>query len=239
MIGEDWGELIDFASAERVSEGRNQESDIIWKFRRRDTGHWIYAFVLLALPSHTDRYLPVGLMTFQNSPYEGLIGQGLLAVEPDAKGLGEKESLVAALFRLEPSWSGKAARVGVARLKEYGGLEETGLSRAFLGWLNEVILTRLGMTADEFPRTLEEFESMLAERIDSWNKRLREESWQEGWQKGLQQGEARALLRLLEKHFGPVDPGTRDRIAAADADLLLEWIDRSLTAESLADVFHG
>ena len=80
---------------------------------------------------------------------------------------------------------------------------------------------------------------MLAERIDSWNERLREESWQEGWQQGLREGEAKALLRVLEKRFGPVDPGTRDRIAAADADLLLEWIDRSTTAGSLADVFSG
>ena len=88
---------------------------------------------------------------------------------------------------------------------------------------------------------------MLAERIDSWNERLREESLQQGRQQGLQQGrqegrqegEARALLRVLEKRFGPVDPGTRDRIAAADADLLLEWIDRSTTAGSLADVFSG
>ena len=72
---------------------------------------------------------------------------------------------------------------------------------------------------------------MLAERIDSWNERLREE--------GRQEGEAKALLRLLEKRFGPVDQVTHDRIAAADADLLLEWIDRSLTAESLAAVFSG
>jgi hypothetical protein len=45
MIGEDWVELIDFDSAERVNASfisekrRNRESDVIWKFRRRDTGH--------------------------------------------------------------------------------------------------------------------------------------------------------------------------------------------------------
>jgi len=44
MVGEAWVELIDFASAERVNASfvsakrRNRESDIIWKFRRRDTG---------------------------------------------------------------------------------------------------------------------------------------------------------------------------------------------------------
>jgi uncharacterized protein DUF4351 len=109
--------------------------------------------------------------------------------------------------------------------------EEPELRRAFEGWLAEVILPRLEATKDEIPErlTLEELEPMLAERIDSWNEQVREE--------GRQEGEAKALLRLLEKRFGPVDQITRDRIAAADADLLLEWIDHFPTAESLADVF--
>ena len=80
---------------------------------------------------------------------------------------------------------------------------------------------------------------MLAERIDSWNEQLREEGRQQGLQQGLQAGEAKALLRLLEKRFGPLDQVTRDRIADADADLLLEWIDRFSTAESVADVFSS
>jgi flagellar biosynthesis/type III secretory pathway protein FliH len=101
------------------------------------------------------------------------------------------------------------------------------------------------MAAEEIPErlTLEEFEPMLAERIDSWNEHLREESLrqgrQEGRQEGLQQGEAKALLRLLERRFGLVDQATRDRIATADAELLLEWIDRFPTADSLAGVFAG
>ena len=90
---------------------------------------------------------------------------------------------------------------------------------------------------------------MLAERIDAWNEQLRQESlqkgrqegwqeaWEQGWKEGLREGIAMALLRVLEKRFGPADPATRDRIAAADADLLLEWIDRSAVAESLADIF--
>jgi hypothetical protein len=76
---------------------------------------------------------------------------------------------------------------------------------------------------------LKEVESMLAERIDSWNQKLKEE--------GQQEGEARALLRLLERRFGAVDTGTRDRIAAADSDLLLRWIDRFPDAETLTEVF--
>ncbi len=155
--------------------------------------------------------------------------------------LGEKESPVADLFRLERSTSWEDVLVGVSRLQAHVGPEEPELRRAFEGWLQEVILPRLGATTDEIPRrlTLEELEPMLAERIDSWNEQLREKSLQQGLQQGRQEGEAKALLRLLEKRFGPVDQVTRDRIAAADADLLLEWIDRFPTAESLADVFSS
>jgi hypothetical protein len=44
---------------------------------------------------------------------------------------------------------------------------------------------------------------------------------------------------MLERRFGSVDQATRERIASADSDLLLEWIDRSSIAESLGDVFSG
>jgi hypothetical protein len=154
-----------------------------------------------------------------------------------AEELGEKESPVADLFRLERSTNWKDVLVGVGRLQEHVGPEEPELRRAFEGWFQEVLFPRLGATTDEIPKrlTLEELEPMLAERIDSWNEQLREE----GRQQGLQAGEAKALLRLLEKRFGPLDQVTRDRIAAADADLLLEWIDRFSTAESLADVFSS
>ena len=88
---------------------------------------------------------------------------------------------------------------------------------------------------------------MLAERIDSWNEQLREESRQQGRQEGLQEGlqegqqlgEVKALLLLLETRFGPVDQATRDRIATADANQLVEWIKRFATAESLEAVFSG
>ena len=156
-----------------------------------------------------------------------------------AEELAEKQSPVADLFRLERSTGWEDVVVGVARLLEHVGLEEPELERAFVGWLREVISPRLGIAADKIPMTLREFKPMLAERIDSWNERLREESRREGLQEGLQEGEARALLRLLEKRFGPVDQGTRDRIATADADLLLEWLDRFPAAESVADVFRG
>jgi hypothetical protein len=69
---------------------------------------------------------------------------------------------------------------------------------------------------------------MLADSIDRWNREIREE--------GRQEGEARVVLRQLRLKFGPLDPETEDRVCSADADRLLEWGERILTAESLQDV---
>jgi len=50
------------------------------------------------------------------------------------------------------------------------------------------------------------------------------------------EGEAAALLRLLERLFGPIDEAVRGRIVSADEDMLVGWIDRVLTAACLGDV---
>jgi len=42
----------------------------------------------------------------------------------------------------------------------------------------------------------------------------------------------------LERKFGILDPAARDRIARADADQLLAWAERVLTAQSLEDIFR-
>lgn len=69
------------------------------------------------------------------------------------------------------------------------------------------------------------------ERIDRWNREIREE--------GRQEGEARLMLRQLRLKFGPLEPGVEERVRSADAECLLEWGERVLTAERLEDVFRG
>ncbi|HEV2855511.1 MAG TPA: DUF4351 domain-containing protein [Thermoanaerobaculia bacterium] len=78
---------------------------------------------------------------------------------------------------------------------------------------------------------------MLADSIERWNRELREEGREEGRQEARQEGEARMLLRLLRLKFGPPSPEVEERVRTADADRLLEWGDRVLTAERLEDVF--
>ena len=55
----------------------------------------------------------------------------------------------------------------------------------------------------------------------------------------MQLGEAAVLLRQLERRFGAEAVARcRDRIEAADADTLLVWSERILTAESVEDIIH-
>jgi hypothetical protein len=80
------------------------------------------------------------------------------------------------------------------------------------------------------PLTLEEVDTMLAENIDRWSRELREE--------GRQEGEVAMLLRQLGSKFGPLAPDVEERVLSADADRLLEWGERILSAQSLKDVLR-
>lgn len=72
-------------------------------------------------------------------------------------------------------------------------------------------------------------------------QQARSEGWQEGEKKGEEkgrvEGEATLLLRLLERRFGPLPTGMRQRIAAADAETLLVYGERVLDVKSLDEVF--
>ena len=152
--------------------------------------------------------------------------------------LERRESPVASLFRIEKSQSWGDVLESVSRLRQHLRPDEDSLRQAFEVWLRRVVLPRLG-SPEDVPETLslEEFETMLAENIDEWNRKLREESLEQGVQQGVQKGEARILLRLLRLKFGPLSPEAEERVRSAAPDLLLQWSDRILTAESLEGVF--
>ena len=61
---------------------------------------------------------------------------------------------------------------------------------------------------------------------------------QEGRQEGRQEGEALVLLRQIELKFGPPSAKVRQRIREADAETLLRWLERVLTADTLEAVFQ-
>jgi hypothetical protein len=61
---------------------------------------------------------------------------------------------------------------------------------------------------------------------------------EQGRQQGRQEGEAAILLRQIERKFGAAGPQVRERIAQADADTLLQWSERILTATDIDSILH-
>ena len=59
-----------------------------------------------------------------------------------------------------------------------------------------------------------------------------------GLARGRQEGQAVVLLRQIERTFGPPSEAFGERIAGADAETILQWSDRILTAESLDGLLH-
>mgnify|MGYP007121472890 CR=1 FL=1 len=58
------------------------------------------------------------------------------------------------------------------------------------------------------------------------------------FEQGEQSGEAKLLLHQIESKFGEPSPAIRQRIQEADADTLLSWAGRILTAETPEAIFH-
>lgn len=59
---------------------------------------------------------------------------------------------------------------------------------------------------------------------------------EQGIEQGIRQGEGTLLLRLIELKFGAASEAVIRLVREADADTLLQWSERILTAETLADV---
>ncbi len=78
---------------------------------------------------------------------------------------------------------------------------------------------------------------MLRDTVKGWTRQWLEEGRREGRQEGRQEGEARLLLRQIERKFGELGERNRERIRLADAEQLLEWGERLVTAGSLAEIF--
>jgi flagellar biosynthesis/type III secretory pathway protein FliH len=131
------------------------------------------------------------------------------------------------------------------------GPDEGGLRRAFVVWLQRVLLPAKG--EEDIPEMidLEDFRTMLIERVEEWSREIEarvekkwlkkglEEGLKKGLKQGLEKGRRELFLRQLEVKFGQIDDRTRARVDTARSKSLLRWAERVLTAERLADVFGG
>lgn len=149
----------------------------------------------------------------------------------------EPDNLVALLFELERSrtldeLAGPVERLG--RLLK--GPDAADLRRAFRAFLGESLLPNR-FPAARIPAMLEleEVRPMLRETVRGWTQEWK----QDGIREGRREGEATLLIRQLELKFGPLQPGDRARIDAADSEQLLAWGERVLTARSSDEVFCG
>jgi len=159
------------------------------------------------------------------------------------------ENLAAALIRLENSRAPRDLQGVIGLLVRWlQAPEQQDLRRAFTVWIKRVLLPAR-LPGIELPEMsdLNEVNTMLAERVKQWTEEWkaegmqagRQQGRQEGLEQGLQQGEAALLLRLLTRKFGPIDESIRARVLSADAEQLLVWGERILSAETLAEVFSG
>lgn len=94
---------------------------------------------------------------------------------------------------------------------------------------------------------------MLQERAKEWTRSWEQQGIEKGMQKGLQkgiqkgiqkglrqgrrEGEALLLSRLLIRKFGPIPDEVKHQLDGAEAEQLLRWGERVLTAETLEQVF--
>jgi hypothetical protein len=171
----------------------------------------------------------------------------LLAMEACQPAELRGSNLVALLIRLERSRTRSGLRLIIRELvAALPGPDEGGLRRAFVVWLQRVLLPSRGEEGIPELVDLEDFRTMLIERVEEWNRELEARGEKRGEKKGLEQGlqkgrlESRELLlRQLEVKFGQIDGRTRTRVLAAGPQRLLKWGERLLAAERLADVFAG
>ena len=143
-------------------------------------------------------------------------------------------NLVALLIRLERSTTRTGLQSAIRDLVEaVKGPDEGRLRRAFVVWLQRVLLPSRGEKDIPELVDLKEFRTMLSERVEEWSRQIEARSEK----KYVNKGRREILLRQLEIKFGPLDAGTRSRVNIARAQSLLKWGERVVTAEKLADVF--
>jgi predicted transposase YdaD len=180
--------------------------------------------------------VPGGLERYRPQLRYCLLDEGRIA-EADLSSL---RNLAAALFRLERSRGPEEIQgVLTALIQWLQEPERTELRRSFTTWLEQVLLparvpgAHIPQMAD-----LEEVKSMLAERVKEWTREWKQEGFDEGLEKGLETvlGKGRAaLVRELERRFGPLPEEIRRRVESLDSiERIVKLSAGAATAPSLA-----
>jgi predicted transposase YdaD len=133
----------------------------------------------------------------------------------------DTDSLAACLMRMERSSGPKDLRESIAALKEkLSDKKYKSLNRAFVVWIDRVLLNRL-MPQEPIPEVnnLEEMETMLAESVVEWTENWKMEGLQQGLQEGIQIGEQKGRREgrregRLEERSAVAAKALREKIPA-------------------------
>jgi hypothetical protein len=142
--------------------------------------------------------------------------------------LERDENPVTVLFQAEKSRGFEDLRGAVIKADELlPDPEYRNLRRDLARVFRDVLIPAKapGMEIDEVDN-LTEVATMLQESVIEWR---------EGWRA---EGEARVIIRQAEKKYGPLPEWAKTRIESADADQLLVWAERVLTATTLDEIFE-
>ncbi len=167
------------------------------------------------------------------------------------------DNVAAGIVRVEQD-HGPEYLVGIVReFRQW--LDQPGqshLRRDILAWLTKVVLRERmpGLDMSEIG-SLYDFQTFLEENMQTWPEKWeikgREEGLRLGMQKGERlgmqkgvklgriEGEAAVLLSQVELKFGPPSETIEARIREAEAEELLLWARRLLSAETVEELFES
>jgi predicted transposase/invertase (TIGR01784 family) len=171
------------------------------------------------------------LAAYRPSQRHFVLDEGRVS-ESECKQIG---NTLADIIQLESSPDPDAVRQVVSRLTlRMKEARYDSLRRALVVWINRVVLKRV-VPDENIPELneLQEIDNMLAERMDQWVEKLK----QEGRQKGRQEGEGRLLGRQLERRFGPLPAWAKERITASTPEQIEAWAERIFDAATLEAIF--
>jgi predicted transposase/invertase (TIGR01784 family) len=205
--------------------------------------------------------VPLALKRYQPSQYYFLLEIARVA----EKDLQDEHNTVTSLIQLERQKALPELREVIAQLiTQLQGTENDSIRKAFTTWLNNVGLKKV-FFKEKLPEIteLQEINTMLADRIDSWIEGWMQEGMQKGRQEGrqeglyegiqkgiqkgkreglnegIQKGEKAFLLKQLSKRFGVLPDWAIVRVENATIEQIETWGVRIFEAENLEEMFSN
>ena len=221
--------------------------------RRFDIHRLVHYCVDLAVLCDTERVVPVVIFLDDGAAPERLVLGGdrhryleftYLAcrlARLDARDYQDSDNLVARLNLPNMAWRTTDDKLAAfaAAVRGLVSLEPNPERQFKYADFIDIYATLTPQEQSRYEQQYPQEEAIMAGRIEQSRQQGIQEGMQQGIQQGRLEGEAAVLLRLIEHKFGTdAAAARRERIEQADADTLLQWSERVLTAERIEDVLH-